>query len=583
VSADLIVLKFGGSVLKSPATLSSAVQEIYRFRRDGYRVVAVVSAFAGDTDARLSRCRALGDALSPHAVAAHVALGEHEAASLLVVLLDAAGVPAALLSPADAGLGAHGAVLDAEPLALPAPRLHEALARGDVVVVPGFAGVLPDGRTALLGRGGSDLTALFLADRLGARCRLVKDVDGLYDRDPNEGAQNDSEPARRFATASFADALATDGSIVQHKAIAFARARGLAFELGNAGAAAPTRIGQLPTAFAQQRAVRRPLRIAVLGLGTVGGGVVAALQRDPAHWQIVAVATRSAASPRAAEFRDLPWTTAAAAAGGCAADVVVECTGDVVTARACIATALRNGADVVTANKAVLAQHGGELHALAAQLGRRIAASAAVGGSAPILEAIARGRRQGLSLVRLRGVLNGTANHVLEDLRRGSSLPAALERARTRGLAEADAARDLDGRDAADKLAVLAHAAGCAIERVEVEALADHHAACLGTAAPPDGGRWRQVAELDLRGVAPRARVAVECVPPGVPLHELPDEWNAACIEWNDGTRQVARGRGAGRLPTALAVLADLDDLRRRHARRAPRPAAVPATRDQHV
>jgi len=576
----LIVLKFGGSVLKSPATLSAAVQEIYRFRRDGRRVVAVVSAFAGDTDARLLRCRALGDALSPHVVAAHVALGEHEAASLLVVLLDAAGVPAALLSPADAGLGAHGTALDAEPVVLPAPRLHEALARGDVVVVPGFAGVLADGRTALLGRGGSDLTALFLADRLGARCRLVKDVDGLYDRDPNG-----SEPARRFATAHFADALATDGSIVQHKAVAFARERQLAFELGTAGCAAPTRIGPWPATFTPQRAVQRPLRIAVLGLGTVGGGVVAALRRNPVCWQIVAVATRSPASPRAAECRDLPWTTAVAAAGASGADVVVECTGDVATARACIATALRNGADVVTANKSVLAQHGRELRALAEQLGRRIAASAAVGGSAPILEAIARGQRDGRSLVRLRGVLNGTANHVLEDLRRGSTVPAALERARARGLAEADATRDLDGHDAADKLAVLAHAAGCAIEHVTLDAsLADAPAEYCSDTTASDDGRWRQVAELDLRGATPRARVAIEKVLPGDPLHDLPDEWNAACIDWRNGAQQCVRGRGAGRLPSALAVLADLDDLRRRHLRRAPpADAAVPAIKDQHA
>ncbi|MEM1424141.1 MAG: homoserine dehydrogenase, partial [Planctomycetota bacterium] len=113
------------------------------------------------------------------------------------------------------------------------------LAGAGVVVFPGFVALDRRGRAVTLGRGGSDLTALFLAHALGAaRCRLVKDVDGLYNADPRT-----VPGARRLERVGYDGALATDGSIVQHKAVRFAEARGVAFELGDLGARSPTMIG----------------------------------------------------------------------------------------------------------------------------------------------------------------------------------------------------------------------------------------------------------------------------------------------------------------------------------------------------
>jgi aspartokinase len=106
-----------------------------------------------------------------------------------------------------------------------------------VVIVPGFLGRSTRGETTLLGRGGSDLTALFIAHHLRARCRLVKDVDGLYDRDPAEGG------ARRFESVCHDDVLALSEGIVQHKAVRFARDVRLEFEVGCLGEDRGTVVG----------------------------------------------------------------------------------------------------------------------------------------------------------------------------------------------------------------------------------------------------------------------------------------------------------------------------------------------------
>ena len=120
------------------------------------------------------------------------------------------------------------------------PRCIAGLARTGLAVVPGFVAVDASGNTVLLGRGGSDLTALFLAQRLRASCRLVKDVDGLFAVDPVR-----SRGARRVATADYRELLALGGRLVQQKAVSFAAQHDLGFEIGALGSDAATRIGPL--------------------------------------------------------------------------------------------------------------------------------------------------------------------------------------------------------------------------------------------------------------------------------------------------------------------------------------------------
>jgi len=241
---NVIVLKLGGSVLTGEDRIGDAVNEVQRWTSRGWKVVAVVSAFEGTTDRLLSRAKSLGG--TPWATAALVSTGELTSAAVLALALDGAGVRAVTLDAAGVGLLTSEDPLDATPLDADLTALQRAIADSQVVVVPGFVGRDPRNRTTLLGRGGSDLTALFLAGRLRSRCRLVKDVAGLYEDDP----KRNGPPPRLYSRVSWEGALALDGGIVQHKGVRFARSIGLEFEVGAVGAEFATRVGACDTTFA---------------------------------------------------------------------------------------------------------------------------------------------------------------------------------------------------------------------------------------------------------------------------------------------------------------------------------------------
>jgi homoserine dehydrogenase len=547
----LIVLKFGGSVLLDESRLRLAVHEIYRWKREGYRVVAVVSAFAGKTDDLLSRCDRFASREGALARAGVVATGELESAAFLGIHLDRAGIPASVITPGAASFLATGDPLDANPYSINAALLHEALQRDGVVVFPGFVALDDRSRAVVLGRGGSDLTALFLAHALGAHeCRLIKDVDGLYEFDP----QRASPPPRRFANASYEDALNTDGSIIQHKAVRFAQERGLSFTLARFNGSRPTVIGPAQSRFDDRRDTPRRLTVALLGAGVVGGGVLDHLAHLSDHFEVVGVSRRDPISTRALAL-GVPVTGDPVALASSGVDVVVEAIGGDEPARTAILAALESGAHVVSANKAVLAAHWREIHGAAQRAERRVLASASVGGSLPVLERCASG-----SVRSVRAVLNGTGNFVLERLATGASLGAAVSEAQLLGLAEADPSRDLDGHDALDKLVVVASTIGRAVEPAHVR-----RGTIGANALPQRGSRLRHVATLDERG----ARVLLEPVAPDDPLFDLPGESNAVVIERGDGSREVITGKGAGRWPTSESVVADLLELAREHALRA--------------
>lgn len=228
-TSDVVVLKLGGSVLRTEDDLGPAVQEITRWMGKGHRVIAVVSAFEGTTDALLARARAFSQAPSEDAVAMLLATGEFMTAALVSLALSRADVRAKVMGPHSLGLRTCGWGADADPASIDTVELKNALDRFPVVVIPGFVGVGSDRNLTLLGRGGSDLTALFVAAELGhVPCRLIKDVDGLYERDP---AIPGPRP-RRFRTVPWDAALELDGGIVQHKAVRLARDRSLSFEVG---------------------------------------------------------------------------------------------------------------------------------------------------------------------------------------------------------------------------------------------------------------------------------------------------------------------------------------------------------------
>jgi homoserine dehydrogenase len=249
---DTIVLKFGSSVLRSEDELPRAVAEIARHRDLGRAVVAVVSAIGKTTDVLLEKAHRISRAPEPSALALMVATGEDVAAAFLTMALENAGLPVALMEPVGIGLKCEGPPLDAVPCGLDAELVRRALQGGRVGVVPGFYGRGPDGKIYLLGRGGSDLTALHLAHSLSAACRLLKDVDGVYDGDPaHPGAA-----ARRYAELSYDDALRLQARVVQAKALRFAREHGIVFEVAAPGSDRVTRVGPFATRLADSAAHR---------------------------------------------------------------------------------------------------------------------------------------------------------------------------------------------------------------------------------------------------------------------------------------------------------------------------------------
>lgn len=568
----LIVLKFGGSVLPAARGLRQAVHEIYRWRREGWRVVAVTSTFAGRTDELVRRCDELELEPDSTARAAVLGTGEIETSALLHAELERAGVPAFLVSPGAAGIVATGNPTDAEPIGLAGGRLDGIVRRHDVAVVPGYVAVDEQGAPVVLGRGGSDLTALFLTAELAAqRCRLLKDVDGLYVRDP----AGCSPPPERYVLAHYDDALATDGSILQHKAIRFAAERGLEFELGAFNSDSVTRIGNLETLIEPAPAARRPLRVGLLGHGTVGGGVARLLRDHPDRFELCGVSVRGARNhPDLAEHS--VWTRPAELARQ-DLDVVIETLGGTEEAATAVKAALRAGTHVITANKSLLAKLGPDLDALGSAHEATLLGSASVGGGLPLLENLATWSDE--TIVELEGILCGTANFVLEKQDQGLPLDEAIAQAQRLGLAEADPSRDLDGRDAADKLAVIADRLGdapLAVEAIPREDMRD------GEHRP---GR-RQVARLRRTPNGWEASVRLVVPDADSPLLRARGRQNVSVTVFESGRREILLGDGAGRWPTAESVLADLLEIERRRGRRrlVPllRPAAVnPATYPQ--
>ncbi len=285
----LVVLKFGSSVLRSEADLPRIADEIKRHVDQGSRVVAVVSAMGESTELLIRRARALGHQFgdlasadpitdtpaAPSAImesttecatestaeattgstapaeaafAALLATGEATSAALVGLALDNVGVAFNVLCAGRVGPFTRGPQLDARPYAFDTAAVRRALARRPVAILPGFVGRDSEGHFSLLGRGGSDLTALFVAHSLQAdRCCLLKDVDGIYEHDPALCARH---RPRRYEWLDWNGALRLDDCILQQKAAQFAYRHGVAFEVGACGGPPGTLVGAAATRMA---------------------------------------------------------------------------------------------------------------------------------------------------------------------------------------------------------------------------------------------------------------------------------------------------------------------------------------------
>ena len=229
--AGLRVLKFGSSVLADPPAYRSAAEEVRAEVAGGAKVVVVVSAMGATTDALLARARAVATSPPDALVGALVATGEEASAALFAIALLAVGVPALRLSSWRLPIHTRGDLRDADPVNVDAGTIVAALESHDAVVLPGFVGLDASGAPSLLGRGGSDLTALFLGQVLGAaEVRLVKDVDGIYPADPKR-----VRGLAPFSRTTWEEARRVGGGVVQNKALAYAERHVLGFRVAPLG------------------------------------------------------------------------------------------------------------------------------------------------------------------------------------------------------------------------------------------------------------------------------------------------------------------------------------------------------------
>ena len=554
----LCVLKFGSSVLEHEADYRTAAQEVYRHVRDGEKIVAVVSALAGETDFLLEQAALVGGDAPPALVARLARVGELRSAALMALALCRMGVRACALDPHEMKLEAEGDPLDSNLCGLDADAVHAKFEDHDVVVVPGFTAGHEEHGVVTLGRGGTDLTAVFFAARLGSkRVRLLKDVDGVYAEDPAKNPR-----AERYGTLDYEAAAEASAGLIQPKAIHAAQVEHIAVEVAAIGHHEATVIAALP-ARKEVPVEWQPLRVALLGCGAVGAGVLSYLEQRPDLFRVNPVLVRHPqlhASEGGAVFTSSPQD---ALAGD--PDLVIELIGGADYPAEIMCAALHRGAHVVTANKAALAGHYDALHACAKAGGATLSYAAAVGGGTPILETLERLGEDG-AVVEVEGVLNGTANFLLGRLSEGWAFDDAVARAQELGFAEEDPAADVDGHDAADKLSVLAREAfGVAVPpRFIVKQSLRDVAAGEPQAALARGEVLKQVGRCRLREDGSiEAEVRIEALPADHPLAGARNEENRFLVTDHKGAKLAVNGKGAGRWPTAAAVFADVMDLQR--------------------
>lgn len=316
-----------------------------------------------------------------------------------------------------------------------------------------------------------------------------------------------------------------------------------------------------------------PLKIAVAGLGTVGAGTLRILtehagllaERARRPLQVSAVSARDRTRDRGLDLAGIDWyDDAAEMTEKAECDLVLELIGgsDGI-AKAVCEKAIAAGRHVVSANKALLALHGTELAKAAEKAGVALAYEAAVAGGIPVVKALREGLT-GNRITRIQGILNGTCNYILTAMREsGRPFDDVLAEAQELGYAEADPSFDVDGIDAAHKLAILASLAyGTEVdfEGVHVEGIRSISADDISF-ADELGYRIKLlgIAECTEDGI--RQRVHPAMVPVSAPLAAIEGVLNGVAMEGDFVGPTMLEGAGAGAGPTASAVVADIVDI----------------------
>ncbi|WP_459852199.1 homoserine dehydrogenase [Dongia sp. agr-C8] len=327
--------------------------------------------------------------------------------------------------------------------------------------------------------------------------------------------------------------------------------------------------------MAVENASGRALRVGIAGLGTVGVGVVRLLKENrdillqhcPWPIEVTAVSARDRRKNRDVDLSQYDWCDdPVALADHPKVDVVVEVIGGASgPAKALIEKAISRGKHVVTANKALLSEHGTALARSAEKAGLALAYEAAVAGGIPIIKSM----REGLAANRIEhvyGILNGTCNYILTQMREtGREFADVLAEAQQLGYAEADPSFDVDGIDAAHKLSILtAVAFGCEVDFAGIKISGIRNVSAMDIEYATELGyriKLLGLSRLTERGIEQRVHACM--VPQNALIAKVDGVYNAVVTHGNFVGQNVAIGRGAGQGPTASAVVSDLMDIAR--------------------
>ncbi|MBN2049167.1 MAG: homoserine dehydrogenase [Spirochaetales bacterium] len=316
--------------------------------------------------------------------------------------------------------------------------------------------------------------------------------------------------------------------------------------------------------------VKKSLGLAVIGCGTVGGAVISQVlnqkayltERTGLNLQLLAVVQRSGSTTAARKGIDPKLITENLdeVLQNPAVDIVVELIGGTTTARDSILKSLAAGKHVVTANKALLAQHGAELFAAARKAGKALSFEASCAGGIPIVQTLLSGLAAN-RIEALYGIVNGTCNYILtEMIRKGTSYAEALAEAQAAGLAEADPTLDVSGGDSAHKLAILsALAFGKKIKFDDIPVQGINNLEVMDVNFGRELGfviKLLAVAQRKENTLSLRVRPAF--IWEDHPLAWISGPFNAVSVYGSAVGHTMYYGRGAGGSPTASAVLADI-------------------------
>ncbi|WP_415951778.1 homoserine dehydrogenase [Streptomyces sp. KLOTTS4A1] len=314
----------------------------------------------------------------------------------------------------------------------------------------------------------------------------------------------------------------------------------------------------------------RPLKVALLGCGVVGSEVARIMTthaddltaRVGAPVELAGVAVRRPDRVRAGIDPALVTTDATALVKRGDIDVVVEVIGGIEPSRSLITSAFEHGASVVSANKALLAQEGADLHRAAEDHGQDLYYEAAVAGAIPLIRPL-RESLAGDKVDRVLGIVNGTTNFILDKMdSSGAGYQEALDEATALGYAEADPTADVEGFDAAAKAAILAGIAfhtRVRLDDVYREGMTEVTAADFASARQMGCTiKLLAICERAADGESVTARVHPAMIPLSHPLASVREAYNAVFVESEAAGRLMFYGPGAGGAPTASAVLGDL-------------------------